>query len=50
MISLKQSMIAGDMLNPMEVGDEQISIKSSWLFPLEAKFRSDWVSAFALDL
>ena len=36
----------------MEVGDEQRSIKSSWLFPLEAKSGSDWlmVSAFVVDL
>lgn len=36
----------------MEVGDEQRSIKSSWLFLLEAKSGSDWlmVSAFVVGL
>jgi hypothetical protein len=40
------------MLNSVEVRDEQRSIKSSWLFSLEAKLRSDcvMVSAFILDL
>lgn len=35
--------VAGDVPNPEEAGDEQRSIQSSRLCPLEAALRSDWV-------